>query len=240
MPRKPHRNQQCDHPRAISANRTGYAIQNTYCVSRAVIGMITLFLLLSACGPTSTPTPFIAPHGPRPTLTPTLTEIPSPTPSPTVTTTATPLPTETISPTPQDTPTPGPTSTETETPTATPTASPTPRDCTDSLKFQIDLTFPDGSVVKPGQAIQKQWRILNDGTCDWDGTYLLKLMDGYPSLGATSPMALYPARAGTKFTMSIDFSAPADAGTYRTVWQAVNPQGLAFGEQIYMEVVVKP
>ena len=122
----------------------------------------------------------------------------------------------------------------------TPTTSPTPRSCTDSLKFQADLTYPDGTLVKPGQALQKQWRILNDGTCDWDGTYLLEPVTGYPSLGAASPMALYPARAGTKFTLSIDFTAPAEAGTYRTVWQAVNPQGLAFGEQIYMEVVVKP
>ena len=218
-----------------------YAICSLYCV---------LFFLLSACRPSATPTPFIAPRGPRPSPTSTQTQTPTSTPFPTVESTATPIPTESISPTPQESPTSGPTGTETETPviistagapeTANLTASPTPRNCTDSLKYQADLTYPDDTIVKPGQALQKQWRILNDGTCDWDATYLLKLVEGYPALAAASPMALYPARAGTKFTLSVNFTAPSDTGTYKTVWQATNPQGVAFGEQIYMEIIVKP
>ena len=202
-----------------------YAICSLYCV---------LFLFLSACAPAATPTPFIAPHGPRSSPTPLPTGTSTPEPSPFT------QPTATVTLTPQDTPTTGPSATNTETPAASATLSPTPTNCTDSLKFQADLTYPDDTVVKPGQALQKQWRILNDGTCNWDATYLLKLVDGYPAMGAASPMALYPARAGTKFTLSLNFTAPSDAGTYRTVWQAVNPQGVAFGEQIYMQVIVKP
>jgi hypothetical protein len=94
--------------------------------------------------------------------------------------------------------------------------------------------------VSPGQAIEKQWLVQNDGSCDWDELYRLKLVDGYPALGAASEMALFPARAGTKTMLSINFTAPLEAGTYRTVWQATNPQGIAFGAAIYMEVIVRP
>jgi hypothetical protein len=103
-----------------------------------------------------------------------------------------------------------------------------------------DLNNPDGTVVRPGETIAKQWRVQNNGTCDWDAGYRLKLMPGYPSLGAAEQMALFPARAGSTATLSITFTAPAETGTYRTVWQAANPEGILFGESIYMEIIVQP
>ena len=202
-----------------------YAIGSLYCV---------LFLLLAACSPSVTPTPFIAPHGPKNTPTT------APTGTPTLPSTPTELVSPTASSTPQDTSTPGPTVEPSETALPSPTLSPTPKSCTDSLKFLADLSFPDDTVVTPGQVLTKQWRVLNDGTCDWDEFYRLKLVDGYPALGAASEMALYPARAGTKTDLSIVFSAPQEAGTYRTVWQASNPQDLPFGAAIYMQVIVRP
>jgi len=114
----------------------------------------------------------------------------------------------------------------------------TPGTCSDSLKYMQDLNYPDGSAVSPGQVIQKQWQVENDGTCDWGAGYRLRLLDGTAALGAANEMALFPARAGTQTTVSINFTAPSEAGTYRTAWQAYNSAGIAFGETIYMEVVV--
>ncbi|MCX6066111.1 MAG: NBR1-Ig-like domain-containing protein [Chloroflexi bacterium] len=86
---------------------------------------------------------------------------------------------------------------------------------------------------------QKQWRVANDGSCDWDGRYRLKLLPNYPPLGISGEPALYPARAGTQAVLTLTFSAPIEPGTYRTAWQAYNPQGAAFGDEVYMEIIVQ-
>ncbi len=106
------------------------------------------------------------------------------------------------------------------------------------MKYLADLTLPDGTLVSPGQALEKQWRVENIGSCDWDARYRLKLLDGFPPLGASGDQALYPARAGTQAILTINFTAPLEAGTYRTAWQAYGPDGAAFGDAIYMEITV--
>ena len=52
--------------------------------------------------------------------------------------------------------------------------------------------------------------------------------------------ALYPARAGGQATLRITFTAPLDAGTYQSAWQAFNPDGAAFGDAIFMTINVSP
>jgi hypothetical protein len=222
-------------PMLRTVSRTSqYALRILYCV---------LFFFLSACGAAITPTPFIAPRGP--TLPPTVVEtlvLSTPTPE-----TSLPLPTDAAtatSPTPMEA---LPTLTLNVGALASPTFEPateqptqTPSDCKDSLKYMQDLNYPDDSAVSPGQAIQKQWLVENDGSCDWGAGYQLKLLDGTAALGAASEQALMPASAGTQATISIAFTAPTEAGTYRTAWQAYNSAGIAFGETIYMQVVVGP
>ena len=124
------------------------------------------------------------------------------------------------------------------TPTVEP-PSPTPN-CSDAFKYLADVNYPDGTIVSPGAIVEKQWRVENLGSCDWDGRYRLKLVNGFPALGAPSEMALFPARAGTQAILTIPFTAPQEAGTYQTYWQAYNPAGIAFGEAIYMLIVVQP
>lgn len=126
-------------------------------------------------------------------------------------------------------------------PTVVPTLvppSPTPP-CTDGLTYIQDLTVPDGSTVAPGELIDKRWQISNSGTCNWDARYHLRLVSG-DSMGAGTSQLLYPARAGTQATLRILFTAPQSAGSYECQWQAVNPDGVAFGDAFYMQIVVSP
>jgi hypothetical protein len=117
-------------------------------------------------------------------------------------------------------------------------ASPTPiPPCTNALKWLADLTFLDDTLVLPGQRIDKQWSIQNSGTCDWDAHYRLRNING-ETLGAPAEMPLFPARAGATITLSIVFLAPSDAGTYRSEWQAVTPDGTLFGDTVYIKIVV--
>ena len=115
--------------------------------------------------------------------------------------------------------------------------TPTPP-CTDVLTFVNDITIPDGTIVTPGQSVDKQWLVTNSGTCNWSAGYRLKLVSGL-DMGAASEQALYPARAGTQAVLRIIFTAPNDIGSYRSAWQAFNPDGRPFGDTIYIQIVVQ-
>jgi hypothetical protein len=135
-----------------------------------------------------------------------------------------------------------------QTPTASPASAapleagaetvpaPTPA-CQDGLAFLEDLTIPDGTQVAPGQSLDKRWRVSNSGSCNWDAAYRLRLLAG-PDLGAGPETALYPAVGGTEAVLRILFTAPSEPGRYRSAWQAYNPQGLAFGDPVFVEVEV--
>jgi hypothetical protein len=125
------------------------------------------------------------------------------------------------------------------TPAATQTPHPTPTPpCKNDLKFQEDLTIPDGTEVTPGQQLDKRWQVLNSGTCNWDEKYRVKLLAG-PEMGAAKEQALYPARSGTQAVLRMLFTAPSEPGTYRSAWQAYTAEGEPFGEVFFVEVVVK-
>lgn len=118
--------------------------------------------------------------------------------------------------------------------TATPDAGP----CTNVLTFLDDLTIEDGTAFAPGAAIDKQWLVQNDGTCNWDSTYKLKWVGGY-TLGVAEEQPLFPAAAGVQVTLRIVFTAPSEPGTYQTTWQALDPNGNLFGDTVFMEIVVQ-
>lgn len=147
---------------------------------------------------------------------------------------------KTASPAPAQLPTSSSTS---DLPTATPLAtlppqpSPTPA-CTDDLQFVSDVTIPDNTIVAPGSSLDKQWLVQNNGTCNWDARYRLRLVSGDP-LGASPEEALFPARAGTQATLRILFTAPQADGEYVSEWQAFDVSGIPFGESFVIKIVVQ-
>jgi hypothetical protein len=142
-----------------------------------------------------------------------------------------------------------PTATATLTPTPTATPEPSTNQagnnevqnrlgCTDNLKFISDVTIPDGTTVEPGSTLDKQWEVENNGTCNWDEFYTVRLINDQ-ALSAKTEQALMPARGGSRVTIQITFHAPHEVGSYHTAWQAYNPQGEPFGDPFYMDVVVE-
>ncbi len=187
-------------------------------LSRApIFRLIVALLFLSGCTPAVTSTPFIPPAAP-------------------------PLPSATFSPEPGppldiSTPTPLPASPTSATASATLEATSGP--CSNDLTYDQDLTIPDGTIIQPGSSIEKEWLVTNSGTCDWDGTYRLKLVGG-EAMGANMEQALYPTRAGAQVRLQIIFTAPLSVGTYQSGWQAFDPNGNAFGDLFYMTINVSP
>ena len=189
--------------------------------SRIVSAFILILLwTLSACNPTATPTLFRPPSG-----------FASPTTPPSDTST---MLSASLSPA-----APSPVIFPTETLLPTPTEITVPSPCTDELTWLADLTFTDDTVVLPSQSMDKHWSIQNSGTCDWDARYRLRNINN-ETLGAAAEIPLFPARAGAQVTLRIIFIAPSAAGTYRSEWQAVSPDGEVFGDTVYIQIVVGP
>jgi hypothetical protein len=109
--------------------------------------------------------------------------------------------------------------------------------CSDKLVFLDDLSIKDGTVFQPGAQLDKRWKVENGGTCNWDQHYRMKLIAG-SELGVPAEQALYPARSGSQAVIRIVFTAPAEAGNYRSAWQAYNPQGDPFGDPFFIDIVV--
>ncbi len=131
--------------------------------------------------------------------------------------------------------------TPTTIPTATPGIDPNATQigaCIDDLTFVDDTNYPDGTKVTPGSSIEKGWEIKNSGTCNWGSGYTIRLTGG-PDLGAPSPQDLYPARSGASIEIQMEFTAPEEAGDYRSAWQAYNPSGIAFGDSFYIDFTVQ-
>ena len=126
--------------------------------------------------------------------------------------------------------------------TAVPTATLTPTStgpCSNNLSFIEDVTIPDDTVVSAGAVMDKQWLVLNSGTCNWDSAYRLKWIGG-ETFGAVEEQFLFPARAGTQATLQIVFTAPTVEGIYESAWQAYGPDGSAFGDTVFMKIAVIP
>jgi hypothetical protein len=80
--------------------------------------------------------------------------------------------------------------------------------------------------------------VQNNGDCNWDTRYRLRLISGV-ALGASTEQALYPARAGTQAKLRILFSAPQEAGDYISEWQAFDANGIPFGESFFIKIEVQ-
>lgn len=114
--------------------------------------------------------------------------------------------------------------------------TPTPA-CTNDLEFVEDMTIEDGSVVSSGQRLDKRWKVLNAGSCNWGLEYEVQLIAG-PDMGVPSTQALFPALSGTEAEIHMVFVAPDEPGSYRSAWQAFTPKGEPFGETFYIDIVV--
>jgi hypothetical protein len=194
--------------------------------AQAVAIAIALCLALAGCSTTTaTPTPGLAPESLSPTApvlpVVTSTPIPPPTDEPTATAAADTSGSETPA-----------IALATGTPTPTPAGA-----CTNNAHFIADVTVPDGTQYLPGQPIDKQWRVKNTGTCDWNADYRLVLVSGN-AMGAPSEVALYPAKGGSEAVLELNMIAPPTPGAYTGRWQARSPTAKLFGDRVFVTINV--
>jgi hypothetical protein len=110
--------------------------------------------------------------------------------------------------------------------------------CVNGASFIEDLTVPDGTSVSPGERLDKRWAVQTSGSCDWGPGYRLVQLDS-GSLVGRHESALYPARAGENAVWQVELIAPQEPGEYLASWQARDPSGELFGEQVFVLIEVQ-
>ena len=139
---------------------------------------------------------------------------------------------ETPAPATQEPATQSPQTQPTTAPAATASAA-----CANDSKFVSDVTIPDGTHLAPNAAFIKVWRIRNTGTCPWTTAYEYRFIGG-DQLGGANIRLPNDVQPNDTLDISISFTAPASAGSYRSQWRLFAPGGTPFGQRPYVLISV--
>jgi hypothetical protein len=109
-------------------------------------------------------------------------------------------------------------------------------------QFISDITIPDGTIIAPGGAFTKTWRIKNIGSCAWNGFSLI--FDSGESMGGPATSAVATLNPGLEIDLSVNLTAPTTPGTYRGYWRIVTNSnvsvpiigGAQFNKSFYVEI----
>jgi hypothetical protein len=135
--------------------------------------------------------------------------------TPTATSTFTPTPTWTTQPTTNASPTPTPTN--------------TPLPC-NWAQFISDVTIADNTEISANNGFTKTWRLKNIGSCTWTSGYRLVFSHG-DRMNAPDAVAFTGGTVapGSTVDVSVNLTAPADAGTYQGYFKLRSSEGVVFG-----------
>lgn len=95
--------------------------------------------------------------------------------------------------------------------------------------FIADVTIPDNTVMTPGTAFTKTWRVRNDSNCTWDSNYALTFAGG--TLLSNTNTVPFPGSVppGQNVDLSINMVAPASSGQFRSDWLMRTNTNQTFG-----------
>lgn len=99
----------------------------------------------------------------------------------------------------------------------------------DQAQFVSDITVPDGASFAPGASFTKTWRFMNAGSCTWTTAYRLVFIGG-DAMGTVTAINL-PVNVppGQMLDLSVNLTAPAAPGRYKSLWKLANASGVQFG-----------
>jgi len=102
----------------------------------------------------------------------------------------------------------------------------------------IDVNVPDNTEMQLGQDFVKTWRVRNNGSCTWGAGYGMVFSYGDRLSGVPEPFTGVVA-PGQEVELSVNFTAPTEAGVYVSGWQMANASGTPFPRPFYVKIVVK-
>jgi len=112
-----------------------------------------------------------------------------------------------------------------------------PLTCINNSAFVADVTVPDKTVLAPGQAFTKIWRVRNTGTCTWGTDEELVFVRG-ETMTKTLTIAIPATAPGATVDLSIAMTAPAAPGAHIADWRMRNHGGAIFGTTLNVAIIV--
>ena len=198
--------------------------------------LIAFAIFAVSCGPKAEPTPTVDANA-------IMTEV-AMTVAAEVTQSALLTPSATIPPAVTDTPMPM-IATQALTPGATTptvpvvTAGPTVATITGDDAGEVeDVTVPDGEVFYENESFKKAWKIENTGTTTWDSSYSLVNIDGNTWGEDVIVPITETVPPGSDLTVSVNLRAPSGLGFFMSRWKMMNPNGVIFGQEMYVYIQV--
>jgi len=129
-------------------------------------------------------------------------------------------------------PLPTPTSTTAPTATTSPTETPETKAQVASSQGRVAFiseTYPDNSVLEPGESFTKAYELRNAGSTTWSTDYALVRDETIPAgetLGSPERLPLPQAVApGETLTLQISLVAPEEPSTYTVYWTLQDENG---------------
>ncbi|KAL5248950.1 hypothetical protein ACHWQZ_G017973 [Mnemiopsis leidyi] len=107
-----------------------------------------------------------------------------------------------------------------------------------SMCFVKEMPLREGESIPPATPYTKIWRIRNDGTEAWLPGCTLRCSEGQesdPSL--STQILLEPIDPGVEIDIRLDIVSPHHPGVYQSKWRACSPDGIYFGEPIWMVIM---
>jgi hypothetical protein len=100
------------------------------------------------------------------------------------------------------------------------------------------VTIEDGTVIAPGAAFVKTWRIQNTGTTTWTTSYSLVFISGDQMGDIKSVSLSQSVPPGQQVDISVNMVAPTTAGRYQGFWEMKNASGQLFYDSVYVLISV--
>jgi hypothetical protein len=107
----------------------------------------------------------------------------------------------------------------------------------DDADFVADVTIPDGTVLDPGEAFTKTWRLKNAGTCSWTPSYAVVFSNGDSMSGSATQALSANVNPGQTVDISVNLKAPSAPGEYIGYWKLRNAAGVTFAT-FYVDIKV--
>ncbi len=109
--------------------------------------------------------------------------------------------------------------------------------CTNVMSYLGDVNYNDGTVLAPGEKFTKEWEVINYSDCSWDERYHLFFISGN-QMGAPDFVSIPHIPVGSKGKISVELTAPAEPGEYRSEWKLFGADNRFFGESLIANIVV--
>ncbi|KAJ2726573.1 hypothetical protein GGI07_000515 [Coemansia sp. Benny D115] len=106
--------------------------------------------------------------------------------------------------------------------------------------FVEDVTIPDSTVMRAGERFVKIWSVANMGSSEWPKGTMLVHLNGDPALNAgRKAVPVVIGKCYEQVGIAVDLKAPAEPGSYKSMWRLMTPQGQYFGSVMWCAITVE-